>query len=101
MFRIRDWERYKFFIDVEHLQAKNLLLLDLEGQQLRMRLTPCAEQQKEVLSRNLPENLKLAIAKRIENNLFGKVILANFSIIFQQKPIYSLSGAMGVARFLF
>ena len=34
----------------------------------------CDEQQKEVLSRNLPENLKLAIAKRIENNLFEKVL---------------------------
>jgi hypothetical protein len=33
-------------------------------------------QQKEVLARNLPENLKLAIAQKIENNLFSKVFTA-------------------------
>jgi hypothetical protein len=30
-------------------------------------------QQKEILERKLPENLKLSIAKQIENNLFTKV----------------------------
>jgi hypothetical protein len=32
------------------------------------------EQQKDILKRNIPENLKLAIAKKIENNLFSKVL---------------------------
>jgi hypothetical protein len=30
-------------------------------------------QQKDILSRNIPENLKLSIAKRIERGLFAKV----------------------------
>ena len=33
----------------------------------------CVDQQRDILSRSLPENLKLAIAKRIENNIFSKV----------------------------
>jgi hypothetical protein len=31
------------------------------------------EQHKAILERTLPDNLKLSIAKRIENNLFAKV----------------------------
>jgi hypothetical protein len=30
-------------------------------------------QQKDILSRNIPDNLKLSIAKRIERGLFSKV----------------------------
>ncbi len=32
-------------------------------------------QHKTILERNLPEALKLSIAKKIENNLFSKVVL--------------------------
>jgi hypothetical protein len=32
-----------------------------------------SEQHKAILERKLPDNLKLAIAKTIENNLFAKV----------------------------
>jgi hypothetical protein len=38
-----------------------------------MHLHQVGEQQKDILKRSIPENLKLAIAKRIENNLFSKV----------------------------
>jgi hypothetical protein len=30
-------------------------------------------QQKDILSRNIPDNLKISIAKKIERGLFGKV----------------------------
>ena len=39
-----------------------------------------SSQQKSILERKLPENLKLAIAKKIENNLFSRVIFCDFSV---------------------
>ena len=38
MFRIRDWERYKFVIDVEHQQARTFRCLHVNGQQPVRRL---------------------------------------------------------------
>jgi hypothetical protein len=65
----------------------DLVLLKLHDQALSFKRTTClslsvkadfawhdfALQQKEILERKLPENLKLSIAKQIENNLFTKV----------------------------
>jgi hypothetical protein len=48
-FKIRSWERYCFMIDIAH------------------------QQHTAILENQLPENLKLAIAKKVENNLFLKV----------------------------
>jgi hypothetical protein len=45
-------------------------------------------QHKTVLDRQLPENLKLAIAKRIESSLFVKVDL--FNIILPNRFCYSI-----------
>jgi len=49
MLKVREWERFKFLVDYEH------------------------RQQKDILQRQLPEVLKLAIAQKIEDNLFSKV----------------------------
>jgi hypothetical protein len=38
-------------------------------------------QQKSILQKTLPEELKLSIAKKIENHLFSKVL---FSLVFSQ-----------------
>uniref|UniRef100_A0A7S0MT42 Ion transport domain-containing protein n=1 Tax=Cryptomonas curvata TaxID=233186 RepID=A0A7S0MT42_9CRYP len=49
MFKIKEWERYRFMMDYEH------------------------KQHQKILERKLPDTLKLSIAKKIENNLFLKV----------------------------
>ena len=44
-------------------------------------LTPWWIQHKQILERTLPDALKLSIAKKIENNLFSKVLIRNISCI--------------------
>jgi hypothetical protein len=51
MFKVRTWERFQFLIDNEHKQHKG------------------------ILQRPLPDALKMSIARRIENNLFSKVMV--------------------------
>jgi hypothetical protein len=67
-------------------------------------------QHKKILERSLPDTLKLSIAKKIENNLFSKVIqstrrfsLVTFALTLFQMQITFLSGlkAMGEIRALF
>jgi hypothetical protein len=72
MFKIRGWERYRFLIDFEHHQVIDVTI-SIDNVQMDQGLTKGFEQHKAILERTLPDNLKLAIAKRIENNLFGKV----------------------------
>jgi len=65
-FKIRSWERYCFRIDYVH------------------------DQHKAILENQLPENLKLAIAKKIENNLFLKVpFLTGMSSISEIRTIFA------------
>ena len=92
MFKIREWERYCFMIAYEHDQARssgwfqapgplNLNLVCWTSFNRHCMLVPPSEQartpmtlqHKKILERKLPESLKLAIAKKIENNLFSKV----------------------------
>jgi hypothetical protein len=71
MFKIRGWERYRFLIDYEHNQV---IITDYYGSFLKKsRFDENFEQHKAILQRKLPDNLKLSIAKTIENNLFAKV----------------------------
>ena len=67
-------------------------------------------QHKKILERSLPDTLKLSIAKKIENNLFSKVIqskrrfsLVTIALTLFQMQITFLSGlkAMGEIRALF
>jgi hypothetical protein len=59
-------------------------MIDYEAQQVSLRysVSPCIHdnadsfvsiQNKQILERTLPDALKLAIAQKIENNLFSKV----------------------------
>jgi hypothetical protein len=70
MFKIRDWERFKFLIHHENKQEypPSVDLFPVPAM-CHMGIV----QQKDILSRNIPDNLKLSIAKRIEGGLFGKV----------------------------
>jgi hypothetical protein len=69
MFRIREWERFQFAIDYQHQQVRSVWK-DL----MRKYLTLSAGQHKKILERTIPDALKLSIARKIENNLFSKVL---------------------------
>jgi hypothetical protein len=68
-------------------------------------------QHKDILERHLPDNLKLTIAKRIENNLFSKVVhfkpLTIFAFVLHhgvslpQVPFLSTMHCVGNIRTLF
>ncbi len=82
MFKVRDWERFQFLVDYEHLQV---LIHESLGLFMNMftrhslvliHKVPFLVQHKKILERTLPEALKLSIARKIENNLFSKVLLA-------------------------
>jgi hypothetical protein len=70
IFQVRKWERFQFMIDFEaqkvwHIKMYNKIML----------LIGVFLQHKEVLERTLPDELKLSIAEKIENNLFSKVAM--------------------------
>ena len=65
-----DWERYRFLIDAGHQQVRISMLRSVSS--VNSRLTSVFLKHKAVLHRQLPENLKLAIAQQVENNLFSK-----------------------------
>ena len=76
MFKIREWERYKFMIEYEHEQASNLhvsMVYYMKPLCSHPVVTGSLLQHQRILERQLPETLKLSIAKKIENNLFLKV----------------------------
>ncbi len=54
-------------------------------------------QNKEILKNQLPENLKLAIAKKIENNSFLKVFFLCFAILSNKFPLHIFSVAVEFA----
>ncbi len=76
MFKVRKWERFQFLIGYEHLQVKfafsKKIHSSLWDNIVQINLWLC--QHKTILERSLPEYLKLSIAKKIENNLFSKVL---------------------------
>jgi hypothetical protein len=77
MFKIRDWERYKFLIDYEQIRVniRALIIFMMCIIVLIMSLdVSIFFQHKDILERHLPDSLKLNIAKRIENNLYSKVV---------------------------
>lgn len=70
MLKVREWERFKFFVDYEHRQV----VLQQHRKSFSFnRNRACSEQQKDILQRPIPDLLKLAIAEKIEDNLFSKV----------------------------
>jgi hypothetical protein len=87
VFQVRKWERFQFVIGYEHQQVWPFLRFQystaFESDCLSRHAVLCMQmllaltrwQHKTILERNLPEALKLSIAKKIENNLFSKVVL--------------------------
>ena len=73
MLKIWDWERFQFSIDYEHKQAKEKHAHSLCASIESWWAYCYVWQHKTLLERKLPDALKLAIAKQIENNLFSKV----------------------------
>ena len=75
MFKIREWERYKFMINYEHEQASKSTTLITSHLNRHVLLTQAVAllQHQRILERKLPDTLKLSIAKKVENNLFLKV----------------------------
>jgi hypothetical protein len=72
MFDVRNWERFQFLLDCEHQTVGIALHALYKAKQNNMYLHWV--QSKIILQRELPPDLKLSIAKTIENNLFSKVI---------------------------
>jgi hypothetical protein len=66
-------------------------------------------QHRDILERHLPDSLKMSIAKRIENNLYSKVVHGMLKqpppvkpdIIWQQVPFLSTMHGVGNIRTLF
>ncbi len=76
MFKVREWERFQFLVDYEHHQVfkyRSTILL-VKKFALILFCSQLCMKHKKILERALPEALKLSIARKIENNLFSKVI---------------------------
>ncbi len=66
-------------------------------------------QHRDILERHLPDQLKLNIAKRIENNLYSKVVkglpatacMTGPDLVFSQVPFLSTMHGVGNIRTLF
>jgi hypothetical protein len=80
MVKIRNWERFKFNVDYQNHQANPIFKLQFGFCEFELNALHIDAQQKEILKRSIPENLKLAIAKKIENNLFSKVFITELIV---------------------
>ncbi len=70
MFKVRKWERFQFMIDYE---AHQVWQWNIPVSRFRLTSSLLYIKHKNILERTLPDALKLAIAQKIENNLFSKV----------------------------
>ena len=74
MYKVRKWERFQFLIDWEHQQVRRIWKQEFLQPKIQRNNLYAISQHKRILQRMLPDNLKLSIAQKIENNLFSKVI---------------------------